>query len=126
MAKSARVKTREVHTPAGRGTTPRSRKGSGVLRGRPEPGPELVAFLGRLGQEIGSLREARGLTPQQLARSCGINPGRFLRMERGEVNVSVSTFLSLAERLGVLPGDLFGKISEGHRVFKRGWQERSQ
>jgi DNA-binding XRE family transcriptional regulator len=65
--------------------------------------PDLLA----LGREARRLREARGLTQEELADRAGLHPNYIGRIERGESNVGVKALFKLARGLGVSPAALF-------------------
>ncbi|MDH0647588.1 helix-turn-helix transcriptional regulator [Pseudomonas sp. GD03858] len=58
------------------------------------------ASLCSLGQ-LASLREAKGLAPEQLARSVGISPAYLTMIESGERRPDAAILRSLAWHLGV-------------------------
>jgi transcriptional regulator with XRE-family HTH domain len=53
------------------------------------------------------LREARGLTQEQLAVDAGLDVTYLREIEKGEANPTVKKISGLAGALGVLPADLF-------------------
>ncbi|MBN8607579.1 MAG: helix-turn-helix transcriptional regulator [Caulobacterales bacterium] len=53
------------------------------------------------------LREARGLTQEQLAVDAGLDVTYLREIEKGEANPTVKKIAGLAEALGVFPADLF-------------------
>jgi transcriptional regulator with XRE-family HTH domain len=59
-----------------------------------------------VGKRIRELRKARGLTQEGVAESAGINPKYFGSIERGEVNLSLSTLDRIAKALHVQPAAL--------------------
>ena len=66
-----------------------------------------------VGMRIRSLREAGGLTQEELGEKAGLNYKFIGELERGRVNVSLDSLQKIAEALGVKTGDLFSmeKIS---------------
>lgn len=69
---------------------------------RNEPDP----LAEQIGARIRALREAMGLTLEQLAYSCDFSKGQLSTIERGLAVPTTATLRTLAEGLGVLPLDL--------------------
>lgn len=61
----------------------------------------------RLGNRISALREARGLTQDQLAASAGFTKGYFSKIENSKAMPPIGTLLKIANVLGVDLVDLF-------------------
>jgi transcriptional regulator with XRE-family HTH domain len=68
-------------------------------------GPETVE--GQVGLRIRELREAKGLTLDQLAGETRLTKGQLSRIENGKVSSPVSTLTRIAAALGVGPGSFF-------------------
>src|SRR5215813_11349259 len=64
----------------------------------------------RVGKRIQNLRKKRGLTQEQLAQLCGKNALKLSRIERGEVNLAISTIVHLAKALDITIARLFRGI----------------
>lgn len=62
-----------------------------------------------VGANIRRLREAQGLTQEQLAGEADIAMRHLGRIERGEGNPTIDMLAKLAGVLGVTPGKLFGE-----------------
>ncbi|MBI3583596.1 MAG: helix-turn-helix transcriptional regulator [Nitrospinae bacterium] len=62
-----------------------------------------------VGRRIRSLRQAGGLTQEELGEKAGLNYKFIGELERGRVNVSLDSLGVIAEALGVRIGDLFSK-----------------
>lgn len=73
------------------------------------PGPRK-ARLATLGENVERLREARGLTQEELGRLAGLHQTAIARIEKGERGPRLATLFKLAEGLGVRPGELFDGI----------------
>jgi transcriptional regulator with XRE-family HTH domain len=63
-------------------------------------------YAGAVGRAIRTLREARGLTQEQLADLAGVHRTYVGSVERGERNVTVETLLRFAQALEVRPSDI--------------------
>ena len=63
-----------------------------------------------LGMRIRSLREQRGWTLRNLADAAGTSVSQIGKMERGECNVTLTTLLPVAEKLGITVCALFKGI----------------
>jgi transcriptional regulator with XRE-family HTH domain len=59
-----------------------------------------------LGPRIRSLRVAKGLTQEALAKKLRIDQGQLSRIEAGKAGLSVKRLQSLAKHLGVEPSAL--------------------
>jgi transcriptional regulator with XRE-family HTH domain len=65
---------------------------------------ELVALFAR---RVRQLREAGGHTQEGFAAAANLDRAYYGRVERGQVNVSLSTVAAIAGALGVHPHTLF-------------------
>ena len=65
-----------------------------------------------LGKRIRTLREAKNLKQQQLARLCHMDPGQLSRYEADEMKPGYDALRALAFALEVRVGYLFGEIPE--------------
>ena len=74
------------------------------------PAALLRRVQGRFGRRVRTLRKHKGLTAEQLGRNCGISSTKIVKIESGEVNVSLSTMTRLAERLGIKIDGLLKRI----------------
>lgn len=68
--------------------------------------PEEVDLLGRFGARLRVLREAAGLSQEQLADLAEIHRTYVGSVERGERNLSLLNMYSLADALGIPVTDL--------------------
>jgi transcriptional regulator with XRE-family HTH domain len=59
------------------------------------------------GRRVRSLREARGMSQEQLADAAGLHRTYLSSLERGQRNVGLDNVLTLARALGVGPAQLF-------------------
>jgi len=64
-----------------------------------------VRVIARLAQ----VRQARGMTQEQLAEASGVHRVTIARIETGEVSPKAETLKRLADALGVLVDDLMTK-----------------
>jgi transcriptional regulator with XRE-family HTH domain len=79
------------------------------------------AYLKAFGKHIRQLREERGLTMENLAFDAGIEYRQLGRIERGEVNTTISTVLAISTAL-VLKSASFSNL----RVRNKNPGERCQ
>jgi transcriptional regulator with XRE-family HTH domain len=63
-------------------------------------------MLKEFGKNIRKLRLAVDLTQEILSEEAGIGKNQVGLIERGEINVTISTIKKLAKKLGVHPKDL--------------------
>ena len=73
-----------------------------------------------LGKRIRTLREAKSLKQQQLARLCRLDPGQLSRYEADEMKPGYDALRALASALEVRVGYLFGEIPELEEL--QSWQ----
>jgi transcriptional regulator with XRE-family HTH domain len=64
----------------------------------------------KFGANIARLREARGMTQEQLGWAAGLHQTAVARIERSERKPRLQTILTIASALGVPPADLFAGI----------------
>ncbi len=63
-------------------------------------------FIKSFGQNLRKLRSANGLTQEDLAYSADIPISQIGRIERGEINTTISTINALANALNIEPKEL--------------------
>lgn len=63
-------------------------------------------YLKDFGKNLRKLRLAKDLTQEILSEEAGIGRNQVGMIERGEINVTISTIKKLAKKLGVQPKDL--------------------
>lgn len=63
----------------------------------------LLAF----GKNLRKIRNDKAMSQEELAFNADIPISQVGRIERGEVNTTISTVLKLSETLGIKPMDLF-------------------
>ena len=61
----------------------------------------FVAVQQALGRRVEALRDARGLTQAEVALHAGMNQGHWSKIERGELNLRLSTLLRVQYALGL-------------------------
>jgi transcriptional regulator with XRE-family HTH domain len=66
----------------------------------------LQEYLKKFGENLKSIREAKGISQRSLASSCTIDHSDISKIERGERNVTVLTIVELANALEVKPRKL--------------------
>jgi transcriptional regulator with XRE-family HTH domain len=64
-------------------------------RTKPDP------FLAKVGRRIRALRDEKGLTPAELSKKSGVRTSRLLKIERGEIRITIDTVAKLANGLAV-------------------------
>lgn len=62
--------------------------------------------LKKLGSNIKKLREAKGLSFRELSYACDIDNSKISKIEKGQVNITLTTILQLAKALEVHPAEL--------------------
>lgn len=72
-------------------------------------------LLGRLGRRIATARNAAHLTQEALAERIGRSKNQVSNIERAETDIPMSTFLAIAEAVGVSPGELFDWAQKPNR-----------
>ena len=60
-----------------------------------------------IGKQIKTLRQARGMSQEELSEKVSINPKYLSAIERGKANPTLDIFTRLAEALNVSLPDLF-------------------
>jgi len=63
------------------------------------------------GHRVRDLRQARGLSQEQLAELAGLHRTYVSSLERGQRNVGLDNILALAIGLGVSPAELFAEAA---------------
>jgi transcriptional regulator with XRE-family HTH domain len=65
------------------------------------------AYLKAFGEHLRKVRKKHNMTMMALAFEADIEYSQIAKIERGLINTTISTVLSLAQGLGVKPADLF-------------------
>ena len=65
-------------------------------------------FLKVFGNNLKETRLEKNLSYRQLAQRCDIDYSHISRIEKGEINIQLSTVLELAKGLEIHPQELFG------------------
>ncbi|MGK0273374.1 MAG: transcriptional regulator with XRE-family HTH domain [Cocleimonas sp.] len=63
-----------------------------------------------LGKRIKVLRVEKELIQSELAQLIDSDPSYIGRIERGEINITIDTFVRISEALGVKPSEIFKQI----------------
>jgi transcriptional regulator with XRE-family HTH domain len=63
-----------------------------------------------VGKRIRAMRQAKGITQDQLADKTGLNRVHLYRLESGKQSMTLRTLKLIADTLGVRVRDLIGKI----------------
>ena len=64
-------------------------------------------FIKLFGQNLRRIRLERGITQEDLAHSADTPPSQIGRIERGEINTTISTINALSLALNIKPSELF-------------------
>ncbi len=64
-------------------------------------------FIRAFGERIKNLREKAGLTQESLSYSSGLTVNQIGRIERGEINTTISSVMAIAKALKIKPSVLF-------------------
>ena len=67
----------------------------------------LVTDLKSIGNKLFEYRKGQGLTQEQAAEKASVSARTYANIERGNVNMRVSTLLRICKALGITPDDLF-------------------
>lgn len=88
------------------------------------PGEELFADLRvAIGRRVEELRDERGLTQADAAEGAGLSQGHWSKIERGELDIRLSTLLRVQHALGLdFFESLFG-VGPSTRRLKGEWDE---
>lgn len=62
--------------------------------------------LKKLGAKIKRLREAKNLSLRELSYECDIDNSKISKIEKGQINITFTTILQLANALEVQPSEL--------------------
>lgn len=57
--------------------------------------------LKQIGERLKGLRDALDLSAQEVADTCGIDIEKYHRIERGEVDITISNLMKIAKKYGV-------------------------
>ena len=68
-----------------------------------------IKSLVQIGSRIRAIREARGISQEQMAMDAGLDRAYYGRIERGEVNVAALNLLKIAASLEAEVGEFFPK-----------------
>lgn len=69
-------------------------------------------FKKLFGKNLKRIRESKGLSFRKLAQRCDIDYSNLNKIEKGKINISLSTVLELSKGLEVHPKELFDFKSE--------------
>lgn len=64
-------------------------------------------FIKKFGLRLKELRKAKGISQELLAGETGFEVSQIGRIERGEINTSISYVAAIAKALKVKPEELF-------------------
>lgn len=66
-----------------------------------------IVFMKAFGENLKRLRNKANLSQEDLANDCDISISQIGRIERGEINTTISTLFVLARALNIEVKDLF-------------------
>jgi len=69
--------------------------------------PSDKKALKRFGERLHMLREKRGLSLRELSYACNIDYSKISKIEKGQVNITVTTVLELSRGLDIEAAELF-------------------
>lgn len=64
-------------------------------------------FIKKFGQRLRDIRKTKGISQEDLAWKTGFELSQIGRIERGEVNTSISHIAAIAKALKITPKELF-------------------
>lgn len=64
-------------------------------------------FIKKFGLQVRELRKTKGISQEKLAGDTGFEVSQIGRIERGEINTSISHVAAIAKALKVKPEELF-------------------
>jgi transcriptional regulator with XRE-family HTH domain len=64
-------------------------------------------FIKKFGLRLKELRKAKGISQEELAGETGFELSQIGRIERGEINTSISHVAAIAKALKIKPDELF-------------------
>jgi len=68
---------------------------------------DKIKFQKEFGKQIEKFRTQKDLSYRQLAQRCDIDHSNISKIEKGEINIRLSTILELAKGLEIQPHKLF-------------------
>jgi transcriptional regulator with XRE-family HTH domain len=82
-------------------------------------GGHLSAYKREFGKHVRSLRRARGVTQDALAKRSGLSADTIRRIEHGSFSASIETLRKLCSGLGVAPSTVFEGFELGRTDERR-------
>lgn len=64
------------------------------------------ANLKKFGTQVKTLREAKNLSLRELSYACDIDNSKISKIEKGQINITLTTILQLAKALETEPSQL--------------------
>lgn len=64
-------------------------------------------FIRKFGDQLKKIREERGYSYRQMAQLCDVDHSQISKIEKGKVDIQITTVLELAKGLNVEPKELF-------------------
>lgn len=75
---------------------------------------DTIEFRIALGKSIEKFRKSQGLSYRQLAQKCDVDHSNISKIEKGKVDLRISTLYELSKGLEIHPRELFGFEMDGH------------
>lgn len=75
---------------------------------------DTIEFRIALGKSVEKFRKSQGLSYRQLAQKCDVDHSNISKIEKGKVDLRISTLYELSKGLEIHPRELFGFEMDGH------------
>ena len=62
--------------------------------------------LEKFGENLQKLRKQKGLSLREMSYACSVDNSKISKIEKGHINITITTLLQLAGALGVSPAAL--------------------
>ena len=79
---------------------------------------DKIEFQILFGKKIEEIRKEKDLSYRQLAQRCGVDHSNISKIEKGEINIRLSTILELAIGLEKKPKDLLNIDFDFEKYYK--------
>lgn len=75
---------------------------------------DTIEFRIALGKSVEKFRKSQGLSYRQLAQKYDVDHSNISKIEKGKVDLRISTLYELSKDLEIHPRELFGFEMDGH------------